>query len=96
MGGWLQLDPSMSLASYPKWKQTVLKAMQVYGMFIGDMGGAAACFWCHLESETPYVALGVSPTNLAYMDKTFGKQPYWDLGSGVDWSKLRVLQPPTP
>lgn len=96
MGQHLQLDPSMSLASYPPWKQTILRAFQVYGGYVGDMGGAALMWWSHLESDTPYVALGKSPSNLQYADTHFGHTGAWDLGSGVDWSRMRVLQPPTP
>ncbi len=96
MGAHLQLDPSMSLASYPKWQQIVLRALQTHGAYVGDNGGGDAPFWMQLESETPYVALKKSPTNLQYLDTHFGHSGAWDIGSGVDWSRMRVLQPPTP
>jgi hypothetical protein len=96
MGQWLQLDPSLSLSSFPKWKQTILRAWQVYGIFIGDNNGASRTFVAHFESETPYVALKRSPTNLQYQDSFFGHSGSWDIGSGVDWSRLRVLSPPSP
>lgn len=100
MGQWLQLDPAYmtdaKLATMPKWKQIVLRAWRDFGLFCGDFGGSAATFVAHFESETPYIAYGQSPTCLQYLDTTFGHSGTWDIGSGVDWSKLRVLQAPKP
>jgi hypothetical protein len=98
MGCHFQLDPSyatnsfLTTSGFPAWKQTVLKALRDYGAYVGDNGGSS--FNIHLESETPYYALNQFPTNLQHLDTVMGHTGSWDINSGVDWTKLRVITYP--
>jgi hypothetical protein len=97
-GQHIRLKASYNVAGsgFPLWKKRILKAMQDYGCYIGDNGGAS--FNIHLESEVPYQAFGRSPTCLEYLDSQFSHTPstQWDLDTGVDWpNQLEVLNPPS-
>jgi hypothetical protein len=97
MGAHFQLDPSLDLSGFPRWKQIVLRAMQKYGLYVGDNGGSPWYVW--FESEDTYRALGQTDPWRGYW-RSQGisvprSGPYSvPLASGVDWTRLRVLQPP--
>ena len=50
-GARLQLDPSLSLESLTPWQRTIARALQRYGMYLADTGGAVAIFAQHPDSE---------------------------------------------
>jgi hypothetical protein len=103
MGQTLQLDPSYDIdaLNVPVWRKTILKAMQQHGLMIGDTGGGG--WGVQALSGSTYTSFGfrdalvtfaqsagVSP----YYDGSIGKTVYpLDLRDGVDWSRLRVVDP---
>ena len=82
-GARVQLDPSLDVASMPgltKAERVVAKALQTYGAYAMDIGGANMAFIFEDPSgrADPYPAAGLG----------------WDyIGmDGIPWSKLRVLR----
>lgn len=98
MGARFQLDMTaaqIDALSVPAWKKTILHAMAEYGMYFGDTGGGG--FGLQFESGSTYTSFGYQDAMV-----TFAAQngvPLWqgkyifDLKTGVDYSKLRVLEP---
>lgn len=80
----------------PAWKQTILRAMATYGMFVGDTGGGS--WGIKMESGSTFTSFGV-PDPLVAFARTNGWSPYrglWvgNLDEGVDWRRrLRVIDP---
>ena len=106
MGERFQLDPSymtdQRLATYPPWKRAVLKAIRDYGFFLGDSTSKSLAV-IPIESGTSYTSFGLPDPWVRYA-KTNGLPPSYDsqihrtvytfdLASGVDWSKLRAIDP---
>jgi hypothetical protein len=108
-GGWpvmgmrLRLDPSYAtdawLRQFPAWKQAVLRALRDYGAYFGDDSGSALSV-TSFESGTGYTAFGLPDPFDAYAQNHLGEDIfesggiyYFDLRSGVDWSKLQVVAP---
>ncbi len=87
----------------PVWKKVIARALSVYGMYSYDNGGSAHSLdW---ESGTPsLLATGTNKwTEWAkaqgipgHTDSSGHTIYAVDIQSGIDWSRLRVLQPPTP
>jgi hypothetical protein len=106
MGTHFQLDPSyMSnarLARYPQWKRAILRAMRDYGFYLSDTTGSPIGS-VRFESGLSYTSLGRSDPFVAYArrhhlphsyDSGVGRTIYeFNLQSGVDWKKLRVVDP---
>ena len=105
MGTRFQLDPSYAtdawLAGFPAWKRAILRALRDYGGYLGDTTGGG---WTAtpFESEVGYYSFGLPRPFAAYAssrDATdadislSGGTYYFNLASGVDWSRLRVLDP---
>jgi hypothetical protein len=99
----LQLDPSYAtdewLARFPAWKQAVLRALRDYGAYFGDDTASPLTF-TSFESGTGYTALGVADPFKKYAQDHVGQEIsesggiyYFNLRDGVDWSKLRVVDP---
>jgi hypothetical protein len=97
----LQLDPSYAtdawLAQFPQWKQGVLRALRDYGAYFGDDSGSPLTL-TPLESGTGYTSFGLADPFAVYANAHIGQSIsqsggtyYFDMRSGVDWSKLRVV-----
>lgn len=92
---------SIRAGGYPKWKRAVLLALRRYGAYVADTTGDASYWGFRTQSSSSYISLG-KPDPLVTMAKRKGMDPsdynhngwneYWyDLGSGVDWSKLATV-----
>jgi hypothetical protein len=105
MGTRFQLDPSYAtdqwLSRFPAWKQGVLRALRDYGGYVGDTtnGGWTAM---PFESEVGYYSIGAPRPFAEYAKAHDASDPdisvssgtyYYNLASGVDWSRLRVVDP---
>jgi hypothetical protein len=83
----LQLDPSLDVSALavPAWEKTILRALQRYGMFLRDQGGALTI-------------LGENPLNRGY-DAWAQVGVTTSGGSialkGVPWDRLRVIDAPS-
>lgn len=95
MGQRFYLDMTATeLLSYPVWQRTILEAMVVYGLYVGDNGTAP---WAlQLESGTQYLAQGKADPWVAWA-KSKGAAPdvngiyKMNFAAGVDLSRLRAL-----
>jgi hypothetical protein len=82
----------------PQWERTIAKAMNEYGGYFGDTGGAGFSFM--LESSIPYAAAGVAnPWDAFWPGQNVRKDPTWGYNAAfsgkIPWSaKLRVIAPP--
>jgi hypothetical protein len=106
MGSLFQLDPSYMtgerLATYPPWKRAVLRAIRDYGFYLGDSTDRGLKVF-PIESGTSYTSLGRPDPWVAYakahhlpssFDNSIDRTVYkFDLQSGVDWSRLRAIDP---
>jgi hypothetical protein len=82
------------------WKKTILRALARYGMFISDTGGSG---WSYgsFEGGMTYRSFGVEDRMVTYAREhglpswtSDGRTKYlFDMESGVDWSRLRVVNP---
>ena len=90
-------DAQINGLSVPVWKKTILRAMAHYGMIVGDTGGDS---WAvEYESGVQYTSQG-QPDKWVELAKKW-KLPFsqssgsyaFILRDGVDWSKLRVVDP---
>jgi hypothetical protein len=93
-------DAEIDALQVPTWKKTILKAMAHYGMFVGDTGGAAwgvafesSASYTSFGYPDPWVALGDRWGVPRYPDPTVGPVRVFQLRDGVDWSRLRVVDP---
>jgi chitodextrinase len=87
-GNHLQLDPSINvdaLAIQP-WEKTIAKALQKYGMYLRDGGGALAIY-----AENP-INRGQSPDKWSQLG--FGTGNSVSFSSAFPWSQMRILVPP--
>lgn len=80
-GAHVQLDPSFNVnaQSWPDWEKTIAKALQVYGAYIVDTGGALA-------------VRGVTDLNLGSDSWASVNAPKAASISDLPWDKIRVLQ----
>ena len=93
----LTLTPAqIDALDVPAWKRTILHAMRRYGMYVGDTGGSP---WdLQFESGSTYTSFGEEDPMVGFA-RDQGIEPYegvyyFDVKSGVDWSKhLRVIAP---
>ncbi len=102
MGTRLQLNYSVAeieAMAVPSWKKTVLRAMSEYGMFIGDTG-SPGLFSLERETGNQYTTMGQVNKWLELVSK--GGFSFWNgeggvnvgnLSTGVDWHRLRVIEP---
>jgi hypothetical protein len=99
----LQLDPSYAtdawLAQFPAWKRSILRALRDYGAYFGDDGGSNLTV-TSFESGTGFTSFGLADPFTDYARSHVGQSIfesggtyYFDVRSGVDWSKLRVVDP---
>ena len=102
-GSRLQLDPGYAtdawLAQFPAWKRAILRALRDYGAYFGDDSGSNLSV-TSFESGTGYTSFGLADPFADYARSHVGQSIfqsggiyYFDVQSGVDWSKLRVVDP---
>jgi hypothetical protein len=106
MGTRFQLDPrymtNRRLATYPAWKRALLRAVRDYGFYLGDSSGSTLKLFA-IESGTGYTSFGLPDPWVRFArannipsshDSSIDRTVYrFDLDSGVDWSRLRVIHP---
>ena len=106
MGSRFQLDPrymtNERLATYPPWKRAVLRAIRDYGFYLGDSTDRPLKVF-PIESGTSYTSFGLPDPWVRYarahdvpssFDTRIDRTVYrFDLESGVDWRRLRVVHP---
>jgi hypothetical protein len=84
-GQHLQLDPGLdiSMLAVPDWERPILRALQVYGMYLRDQGGTLAIY-----GENP-ISRGYDAWALAHPDlaTAMGSKPLL----GIPWERFRVL-----
>lgn len=81
-GARVRLDPTLDVDSLdlPRWQRTIARALQKYGMYLGDTGGAVSVYAVHPQSYDgdPYPELAAG--NYAYLD-------------GIPLERLQVMRP---
>jgi hypothetical protein len=94
-----QLDYSsaeIEALSVPRWKKTILHALATYGAYVGDTGGGGFNF--QFQSGSTYTSFGRTDRLVDWASREPGVTAYqgkyiFDLAPGVDWSRLRVIEP---
>jgi hypothetical protein len=93
-------DAEIAATGAPVWKQTILRAMAHYGMFVGDTGGSSwgvqfesGASFTSFGSPDPFVRLGDLWGVPKYPDPNVGPQRVFKLAGGVDYGRLRALDP---
>lgn len=93
IGARLQLDPTFDVdakTAWKPWQRMVAKALQQYGMYVGDTSGNI----CGLVGEIPQTSTGYASTakhnNQTMYDLGITDQ-YPGLPSDFPWSSMRVL-----
>jgi len=79
-GARVQLDPTFNVdaQSWPAWKKTMARTLQVYGAYVSDTGGTLALRGeSDVNRQGAWTAVGM---------------PEWASLSDLPWSKMRVLQ----
>lgn len=105
MGAYMRMnmaDTEIAALTVPTWKKTLLRALAEHGMFMGDTGGGG--LGIKFESGESYTALGMPDpfVEFAKANKMPQGTGAWagtyvfDIGAGVDWTRLQVVAPPTP
>jgi hypothetical protein len=102
MGMRVQLDYSdaeIAALNLPPWQQAIVVALAHYGFYWGDSGGSSAGWGAAgIESGQTYLSYGAADPAVAYA-KSLGfplvgnSQYRLDYSKGVDWTRLRVLDP---
>jgi hypothetical protein len=69
-GARLQLDPALSLDRLAPWQRVIARALQRYGMYLADTGGAVALYAQHPESAG-------DGFRYPWGDVTYGYLPKW-------------------
>ena len=84
MGTRVRLNPDLDLSklSLTRYERTIARALQVYGMFLGDTGGALTLYAVHPESYVSDPYAGIFPAG----------DPYPSLGN-IPLDQLQVLLP---
>src|SRR5438445_13886746 len=98
MGAHFQLamsDAEIDALDVDAWQKTILRALAHYGAYVGDTGGS---WGFEQEAGVQYTSVGRSDPWIV-----FARANGWDryrrrtwvghLGQGVDWGRLRVLDP---
>lgn len=90
-------DAEIDALAVPSWKKAILRAMARYGMYVGDTNGLA--YWqLEAESGQTYTSFGMPDPLVQYaiaqgLPLLGGSQYQFPLADGVDWSRLRVIDP---
>ena len=93
-------DAEIAATGAPVWKQTILRAMAHYGMFVGDTGGSSwgiqfesGASYTSFGSPDPFVRLGDLWGVPKYPDPNVGPQRIFKIAGSVDYGRLRALDP---
>ncbi|MET0615666.1 MAG: hypothetical protein ABW142_09480 [Thermoleophilaceae bacterium] len=89
-------DAEIEALAVPRWKKTILQALRTYGAYIGDTGGGGFNF--QFQSGSTYTSFGQADRLVEWAHTQPGVSLYngkyvLDLAPGVDWSRLRVIDP---
>jgi hypothetical protein len=89
-------DAEINALPVPLWKKTILRALAHYGAFVGDTGGTG--FGFQFESGSTYTSFGYSDAMVSFAQTQPGVTSSggiydFDLASGVDWTRLRMIDP---
>jgi hypothetical protein len=88
-------DAEIDALDVPAWKKTILRAMAHYGMYVGDITGSP--WGLMFESGSSYTSFGVEDEMVKFADAagvpSLDGVYYFDVASGVDWNRLRVIDP---
>jgi hypothetical protein len=97
-GQHFQLDPSYDISGFPAWERTILRALQTYGAYVGDTGAAPWGF--SPESGSTYTSFGQLDAWVTFAQSlcctdgvSLSGVRYNFNFDGVDWSRLRVIDP---
>ena len=99
LGARLQLamsDAEIDALAMPAYRKVILRALAHYGMIVGDTNGGHAAWGVQVESGGGYTSFGEADPFSA-IGLAAGLEPFdgghlaFVIGSGVDWSRLRVV-----
>jgi hypothetical protein len=104
MGAHFVLGMSLSdiaALNLPSWKKTILAALATYGAYVSDTTGVSSSWGFERESSEDYTSFGQADPWVQFA-RSIGLRPYdfngngyqeywFDLASGVPWSRLRVV-----
>jgi len=106
MGTHLVLDISrkeVRLMDAPRWKKAIINALRVYGAYVSDTTGSTDQWSLNFESHAswekygakdPIVEVAKDSGITAEDYNNNGEDEYWmNIHSGVNWDKLRVVEP---
>lgn len=89
-------DAEIAALALPSWQKAIVTALAHYGMYIGDSGGSG--LGLQFESGVMYTAFGLNDPFAGFAQAQavpLHNGTYWfDVASGVDWSRLRAIAPP--
>jgi hypothetical protein len=89
-------DAEIDALAVPAWKKTILRAMAHYGLFFTDTGSGS---WAiQAESGSTYTSFGYEDELVRFARTQPGVASHngrylFDVNGGVDWSRLRVIDP---
>ena len=93
-------DAQIDALAVPEWKRTILRAMADYGMFVGDTGGSSwrvkiesGSSYTSFDRQDPWVELGIRYGVPTWRAPSGNTAYVYNLHDGVDWSRLRVVDP---
>ena len=92
LGARIQLamsDAEIAALDVPAWKRTILTALAHYGLIVGDTMNNNSSWGLQGESGSSYTSFGAADPWAAIA----GGMDGLDIGSGVDWSRFRVVHP---
>jgi hypothetical protein len=90
-------EAQIAALAAPTWKKAILRALAVYGGYVGDTGGPG--FALQFESSATYTSFGWADPLVTFAVQS-ALRPWsgtyaFNMSSGVDWAgKLRVMAPP--
>ena len=89
-------EAQIDALAIPEWKKTILQALREYGAYVGDTGGGGFNF--QFESGSTYTSFGQTDKLVDWAKSQPGVAVYkgkyvFDLATGVDWSRMRVIDP---
>ena len=91
-------DTEIDALAVPAWKKTILTALAHYGLIVGDTMNNNSSWGLQGESGSSYTSFGATDPWVTFAhDAGLLPNPdgryVLDIGTGVDWSRLRVLDP---
>src|SRR2546425_833728 len=95
-------DAEIDALPFAAWKKVVLHAMRQYGFYADDTYGTSEghSFDLHTEANKMYQAYGYEDPFVTYAKQHLsqdivlsGGSYYYQIGPGVDWSRIQVIAP---